>query len=259
MKRLKDYSLTNLLATLTEIKGEEVKNVKNDYSYNNYKIPSLKYYNICHKLPVFELEVNAKGLENLTIVGTSVVSKSAGSYGTENAWAGKLMVVSLESAAHYIENFTMEHSKSMTFYDNAYPTEDALKEIEIESERVFKKLVSSYKRRFGTPAAIERPKTLSESGYEIANNDIKKAEKLPEILPYKLSDIETSSKDIFYVEVYGNDSVNTKHIVELVIDDINKTLDADVVGMSRHNRDGEDWNSRIWAMNGMFKVYFVKR
>jgi len=57
--------------------------------YTNHQLPTLKYYNINNSLQAFNLEDSVRGICSLTVVGTSVLSSSVPSCGSENIWGGK--------------------------------------------------------------------------------------------------------------------------------------------------------------------------
>ena len=57
--------------------------------YTNHQLPTLKYYNINNSLQAFNLEDSVRGIGSLTVVGTSVLSSSVPSCGSENIWGGK--------------------------------------------------------------------------------------------------------------------------------------------------------------------------
>ena len=258
IKRLKDFGLTTLLDNLSSIKGSKVTNINSSYVYTNHKLPTLKYYNIDNSLQVFKLEDYVGDLDSLTIVGTYVQSSSVTNCGIENVWGGKLMVVSLKSAIDYIKNFTMEHSSNMSFYDNAYPTKDALNKINIESKRVFKKLTSSFKRKYGVASKKILPKTLEEMNYKINSSDINfDVDSIP-YLDFIMSDVDTNNKAIMRATVFGSDDFETKHKVELMIKKVKKDYKYDIVGMNRYSSSSQNWNCRVFQSGGKFILYFVK-
>ena len=256
--RIKNFSLTTLLDTLSNIKGSKVTNITSGHVYTNHQLPTLKYYNINNSLQAFNLEDSVRGIGSLTVVGTSVLSSSVPSCGSENIWGGKLMVVSLDSAIDYIKNFTMKHSSCMSFSDNAYPTKDALNQIIIESERVFKKLTSSFKKKYRVAKKNTLPKTLEEMNYKINSYDFSfDVDTIPS-LDYIMSDVDTNNKQIMSVSVFGSNDFETYHKVELMIKKVKKDYKYNIVGMNRYSGSGQDWNSRIFQSGGKFVLYFVQ-
>ena len=247
-----DYSLNNLIGLLSIIKGKEVLNEKQGYSFTNYKLPILKYDNITNNVPVFKVEEIE---EEFAIVGTRVISLNAGAYGTENGFAGQLVIVPLSVISKYFESFKLKES-SLSFY--SYSSGD-FSIIENSVKKTFNKILKTFKDLYGNDRLKEFKKSLpnsfEKSEYVFNDFDLKKGFREINDIDF---DFKYGEKDniCLTVTIYGKDNLETRNNVKIAIKKFEKKYNCVAIGMDRQGMSGSDWNSRCWKEGGYFTIMF---
>jgi hypothetical protein len=266
---LKDPSTPMLFAEIERIKGSKVNNKDEGMSYRNYPLPALKHYNAKRNLPSFTFDDMPMNYD-LCIVGSRVESNSIGSAGDENAWGGKLYIVPLDIGKKYLasKNWSMKHSESMTFYDNALPDAGALKKVVTAAKKLASEILNAYIAEYGN----ENVEIEDDKEYEFSTRDglplgvtrdsISQSDTVyNKAIIARIEDennVDYNDKGAFMsLSIFGKEGPKTIKALQKEFNKLKK--DWIVLGMNFTSTKGQDWNGKIWKHGGMYTLSLVSR